>query len=70
MKHYDKTKDMTLKALGNYLRDNLQVGDAVKYQGLDCVVIAKNDEGYFWLRNVWVRPVTGHYSDLDIGEGM
>ena len=70
MTHYGTTKNMTGKELSNYLRGNLRVGDTVQYQNLPCEVIAKNDDGYFWLKNCWVRPVTAHCSDIDILEGM
>ena len=70
MKHYKATKDMTGKALTDYIRDNLQVGDIVQYQGFSNVVIAKID-GWFWLRNsAFTKPVTGHPSGMDILKGM
>jgi len=71
MKHYEATKEMTGKALTNYIRDNLQVGDTVSLHSLDHVVIAKTVDGYFWLRNqTWITPITANASDLDILEGM
>ena len=70
MKHYDITKNRTGKELTNYLGENLQVEDAVRYQLLNCTIIAKHDD-YFWLVNsAWIKPITGHISDMDIMEGM
>ena len=70
MKHYDTTKNMTGKELTDYLRGNLKIGDIVRCQGLNCVVLAKHNE-YFWLNNAtWTVPITSHPSDMAILEGM
>ncbi len=72
MKHYDATKDMTGRELEMYLLNHLQVGDTVRALSLDCVVIAKTSDGYFWVREKehGDSPMTVTVRNMDIREGM
>ncbi len=68
MKHYEKTKGMTLRELDRYMIANLSVGDTVDTHSGRCAVIFRTDDGHFLLRRDMETPFVAACSAMDIKE--